>query len=104
MERLGNTQGVATVCMNLGVVQTQIGEWPKAISSLSRSQQLFESIGDKRGTAQVRANLGMLYSKHGERNKARAYWSQALEIFDALGSKNEGDIVRKWLKGLPREN
>jgi tetratricopeptide (TPR) repeat protein len=104
MERLGNTQGAATVSMNLGVVQTQMGEWPKAISSLGRSLQLFESIGDKRGMAQVRANLGMLYSKHGERNKARAYWSQALEMFDALGSKNEGDIVRKWLKGQPREN
>ena len=104
MERLGNTPGVATVCMSLGVVQTQMGDWPKAINSLGRAQQLFESTGDKRGTAQVRANLGMLYSKHGERNKARAYWSQALEIFDALGSKNEGDIVRKWLKGLPREN
>ena len=104
LERLGNTQGIATICMNLGVVQTQMGEWPKAISSLGRSLQLFESIGDKRGTGQVRANLGMLYSKHGERNKARAYWSQALEIFDALGSKNEGDIVRKWLKGLPRES
>ena len=61
-------------------------------------------ISDKRGTARVRANLGMLYSKHGERNKARAYWSQALEMFDALGSKNEGDIVRKWLKGLPRDS
>ena len=104
MERLGNTQGVATVSMNLGVVQTQMGEWPKAISSLGKSLQLFESVGDKRGAAQVRANLGMLYFKHGERNKARAYWSQALEVFDALGSKNEGDIVRKWLKGLPREN
>jgi tetratricopeptide (TPR) repeat protein len=104
MERLGNTQGVATVSMNLGVVQTQMGEWSKAVNSLGRSLHLYESMGDKRGTAQVRANLGMLYSKHGERNKARAYWSQALEIFDALGSKNEGDIVRKWLKGQPREN
>jgi hypothetical protein len=60
-------------------------------------------MGDKRGTAQVWANLGMLYSKHGERNKARAYWTQALEVFDALGSQNEGDIVRKWLRGLPRD-
>ena len=104
LEKLMNLQGVATIYMNLGIVEMQKGEWAKAITALSRSLQFYERVGDRHGLGQARANLGVLYANHGERNKARAYWMQALELFDSLGAQNEGDVVRKWLKNLPREN
>jgi Tfp pilus assembly protein PilF len=93
---------MATIYMNLGTVQTQMGEWRQAVNSLSKSLQIREQLGDSHGMAQTRTNLGVLYAKHGETAKARALWGQALEVFYFLGSQNEVDIVRKWLKNLPQ--
>jgi tetratricopeptide (TPR) repeat protein len=103
MEKLNNAAGLAEIYMNLGVAQIQMEAWSEALVSLTKSMQLRQRLGDVHGMAKTRANLGMLYARHGEKVKARAFWMQALEIFDSLGSRNEADIVRRWLKGLPRE-
>ncbi|MCL4394521.1 MAG: tetratricopeptide repeat protein, partial [Chloroflexi bacterium] len=103
MEGFGTEAGMAEVYMHLGTTLTQQENWNRALAALTKSMQIRQKLGDARGIAETRANLGMLYAKHGETVKARALWNQALEVLDSLGSRSEADIVRRWLKSLPRD-
>jgi predicted ATPase/class 3 adenylate cyclase len=88
----GDSFGVATALMNLGILYYARGMWSKAAESFEHSDRLRHEIGCMPGRALNMRNLGMLRVAMGDHNQARRDLELSLVIARRLGDDYE--IVR----------
>ena len=87
MTEVGDKQGEAACCGNLGIVFESVGEYAKAEKYLQKGITIMTEIGDKHGEAACYLNLGKVFHSVGEYAKAEKYLQKALTIMTEVGDK-----------------
>jgi tetratricopeptide (TPR) repeat protein len=85
-EMLGNVDGIAVTCFNLGHVYTLRGDFERAGENLDRCLALWERAGSDYGVAAAWMNTGLLRLKRGELRGAEAALARSQAAFEAVGS------------------
>jgi tetratricopeptide (TPR) repeat protein len=85
-EMLGNADGIAVTCFNLGHVYTLRGDFERAGENLDRCLALWERAGSDYGVAAAWMNTGLLRLKRGELRGAEAALARSQTAFEAVGS------------------
>ena len=89
---IGDRNGEASSCGNLGTVFQSVGEYDKAREYLEKALAIRVEIGDKEGEATDYGNLGTVFQSVGDYDKAREYHEKALAIRVEIGDK-EGEAT-----------
>jgi tetratricopeptide (TPR) repeat protein len=83
---LGHRLGEADALGNLGITQRDLGDYPAAAASLTRSLMLFRDGGNRVGQTWVLNDLGLLQQLTGDYPAAAASHQQALGFHRDLGN------------------
>jgi tetratricopeptide (TPR) repeat protein len=83
----GQTDMVAEMQTNIGLVHRALGENQQALDVMSDALSTFQEIGDALRTAQVMGNLGGVYMELGDKEQAYQCYRQAADVFEELGEK-----------------
>ena len=110
--------GIANAFNNIGFVNMNNGEIPKALEYYRKSLKLREEVGNKSGIAVSINNIGFIYNNQGDIESALEWFIKGLKIQEEIGDKkgmatllnnigliynNQGDIPKalEWfLKAL----
>ena len=85
----GNRPGEITTLNNLGVFQSTIGDYPKALISLDTALKGSVALGQKRVIAITYSNLAQLNNDQGLYAKGLDYYQKSLDIQKAIGSRGD---------------
>ncbi len=83
----GDTVNEATMCNNIGVVYSKLGETRKALDYLNQALPLYRAVGNRADEATALKLVGALYIELGEPQQALDYFNQALPLFRAVGDR-----------------
>lgn len=84
--RLGDGQRAVHCLINIGILATKLGDFPRALNALSEAySQACEPLDNPAAQAQCLINLGLLYENMGDDQRALSTCEQALAV---LGSMN----------------
>jgi len=86
-EALGDREGVAAACGNLGNCYCSTGDYGRAREMHEQCREICEALGDRVGVAAACANLGFCHLSTGEYGQARELNQQARAICAALGDR-----------------
>ena len=73
-EALGDREGVATACANLGLCYCSTGDFARARAKLEQHKAMAEALGDRAGVATACRNLGGCYASTGEYATALTFY------------------------------
>jgi tetratricopeptide (TPR) repeat protein len=75
--------------LNMGIVYSLQGDYPKAFEYDFKALKLAEEIGDRSDIAIKLRNIGAIYFQQGDYSKALVYFLKGLKMQEQLGNKNE---------------
>jgi len=90
--KIGFEKGIATAYTNIGIVNDELGKYPKATEYDSMSLAINMKIGNKAGAARNLGSLGIVYDDQGNFTKSLEYYAKALAIYEEC--KDEKDIAK----------
>ena len=80
----------------IGLIYSEIGDYPNALSSLLASAKISERIGDKLNLANSHGNLMQVYLQLGNTERAAEFGEKALAVFEEIGyQRNEAATLVK---------
>lgn len=79
-------RGLASVYNNLGLVEQDLGNYPRAIACFSYALINDDVSGDSTGRALTLSNLGTVYLYKGQYSRAKQYFEHALRIGQQTGN------------------
>ena len=74
---------------NLGIVQSQTGDYPAAAASLIQALGMYDELGDRWGQARVLNYLGEMLSRSGDGQQARDHHARALALAREISSPRQ---------------
>lgn len=80
-----------TLC-NMGVVYTDLGDYPHALDYYFESLEIAEAIGYTSGAAMCLTNIGVVYTEQGYNDKSLDYYFQSLRLEQQAGNKSGIEI------------
>jgi transcriptional regulator with GAF, ATPase, and Fis domain/Flp pilus assembly protein TadD len=83
--RIEDREGIANVYNNLGLAYKNACQWDKAIRSLTKAKEIYESLGMTRRLARTLGNLGIVYTKTRDFHEAISHLRRARKLVLALG-------------------
>jgi len=83
----GQTDMVAEMKVNIGLVHRSLGESQQALELIEEALHTFQDLGDQMRIAQVQGNLGGVYQALNDKERAELAYRQAAEIFKELGEE-----------------
>ena len=87
--RIGRHDRIEGGCQNnIGLIYTEIGDYPNALSSFLTSAKILERVGNRLDLALVHGNLMGLYLKLGNPEQARYFGEKTLTIYEEIGNKH----------------
>ncbi len=92
MQNENNFFGKLGAFMGLGVVYSNLGDYPKAIENYKMAQEFALKIGDKKNASSLVMNLGNAYYNLGDSIKALEYFNEAYKIKTEINDR-EGQAV-----------
>jgi tetratricopeptide (TPR) repeat protein/transcriptional regulator with XRE-family HTH domain len=84
---LGNTNGMADVHLNLGIVARREGRYPDALEEGGRALELSRHDGDRVGEARAMNNIGWCYLTMGDYRQALDHCRRAVTVHEAAGNR-----------------
>ncbi|MFT7611863.1 MAG: serine phosphatase RsbU (regulator of sigma subunit), partial [Parvicellaceae bacterium] len=84
----GNKKGIARCLNNIGLIYSNQGDIPNALTYYHKSLTLLEEIGYKKGIATTLSNLGGLELQQGELTQAKSHAIRSMELAKELGFPN----------------
>ena len=91
-KRMDNKKVISAFMESLGLVYSNLGNYPKALSYHEQALKINRKIGNKQGKGLNLGNIGAIYTDLGDYPKALSYYEQALKISREIGNKKrEGD-------------
>ena len=84
-ESLGDREGVARACCNLGLCFHSTGEYARAAALHEQDRAICESLGDLEGVARACCNLGLCFYHKGDYARASALHKQGAALSEELG-------------------
>ncbi len=82
---VGDTMGMASTLLSLGVGAHSLGDYVQATIRYEESLPLLYKAGDKQGAAFVLASLGLTLFYQGDQERARTLCEESLAIFREIG-------------------
>ncbi len=79
-DTVANTQRLAFIANNVGIVYNRLGNADKALEYYNKSLNLKSRLNDSLAVANALNNIGLIYSNKREFEKARKYYEKSLEI------------------------
>src|ERR1022692_694877 len=95
--RDGDRQAEAIALAELGDTQHLTGDYPAAITSLTRALELYRGLGDPLGESGVLHDLGFVQRLTGDHKKAAASLARALDLYCDLRDRLGEAVVRTEL-------
>jgi tetratricopeptide (TPR) repeat protein/transcriptional regulator with XRE-family HTH domain len=86
-QRLGDRLAEGRALNNLGIVYSDLGDFPKAIGYYQQRLIIARAIGDRLGEGSTLNNLGLTYIDLGQPFRAISYFEQDLVIARELGDR-----------------
>ena len=77
----------ASTLSNIGVVNRNQGDYPKALDYDFKALKTYEELQDKHGIAVIIGNIGLIYYNQGDYQKALDYYFKSLKKGEELGDK-----------------
>ncbi len=87
-EMLGNLDGIARICFNLGNAYTLRGNFERAEKNLNRCLELWERASSDYGIAATYMNVGLLHLRRGELPESESALTHSRTSFEAIGSND----------------
>ena len=84
-EVLGDREGVAAACCNLGLCYYSTGDYGRARELHEQHKTMAEALGDSAGVAGASGNLGNCYQCMGDYGRARELHEQRMAMAEAMG-------------------
>jgi tetratricopeptide (TPR) repeat protein len=84
-ERIGNTASIGFVDLNLGEINTYLGEWEEAEGSFERGTSALKSVGASWFAAFAPLHRGHLRVRQGRWDEARSELSEAIALAEPIG-------------------
>jgi uncharacterized protein HemY len=84
-ERIGEVEGLALACTNLGVLYTDRGEWAKAEEHLHRAFTIAQHIAHPSQLALVHMSLGRLYLLQARWTDCARHLDAAISLYAGAG-------------------
>ena len=85
-------KAMASTTGNIGVVYSNLGNYPQALKYYFRTLEVMEKIDNKKAIATMLGNIGIIYYYEGDYPEAMKYYLKALEMAEELG--NESAVSR----------
>jgi CHAT domain-containing protein/tetratricopeptide (TPR) repeat protein len=87
--------GQGVTLLNLGNVQSLLGQDDRALDSFRQSLEIAREVGDRRGESILVGNLGSVLLDRGQPARALEYFERQRELTRALGNRNEEGLALK---------
>jgi len=87
-ESLGDFDGIAITCFNLGDVYTLMGDFESAEANLRRCLTLWRQMRSDYGEAAAYMNIGQLHLRREELSEAQAALTRSQTLFETIGSED----------------
>ena len=84
-EVLGDREGVAAACCNLGLCYYSMGDYARASELHEQHKTMAEALGDRVGVAGACGNLGNCYQCMGDYARARELHEERMAMAEAMG-------------------
>ena len=82
-------KGIAEANNNLGCINIQQGNYPKALEYWLKALKIDEELNNKKGISSRLGYIGIVYKEQGDYTKALDYYFRALKMKEELGDKSE---------------
>lgn len=82
---IGDQQSEAVSLNIIGIIYTNLGDYPKAIENFEQSLAIARDIGDREGEANSLENLAKVYKNLGDDSKATDFQQESLDIKQEIG-------------------
>jgi tetratricopeptide (TPR) repeat protein len=86
-EKLGNSNYLSIIYIDLGNAYSDLGDYQKAIEYQNKQLQIALQIGNKKREGQAYGNLGNAYSSLGDYQKAIEFQNKRLKVALQIGDK-----------------
>ncbi|HZV13015.1 MAG TPA: tetratricopeptide repeat protein, partial [Candidatus Kapabacteria bacterium] len=86
-ERIGDRPGIATAVGRLGVINSILTNYEKALTYSISSLEIHESLGNRAGIASAMNTIGNIHQFLGAYEKALDYFARSMEIQESLGDR-----------------
>jgi tetratricopeptide (TPR) repeat protein/DNA-binding CsgD family transcriptional regulator len=82
-EKNPTVEGYCQIC--IGMIYSEFGDYPAALSAFYTSAKIMERIGDKLNLANAYGNLTHIYLQLGNTEQATSFGDKALSVFEDIG-------------------
>ena len=86
-EELSDSDEIASILNNMGIVHYYRGETDAALGYWERSISIYEELGDRQGMGSVLGNMGNAYYRKGDYDMSLDYMKKALAIDEEIDDK-----------------
>ena len=86
-EKLSDSDEIASILNNMGIVHFYRGETDAALGYWERSISIYEELGDRQGMGSVLGNMGNAYYRKGDYDMSLDYMKKALAIDEEIDDK-----------------
>ena len=86
-EELSDSDEIASILNNMGIVHFYRGETDAALGYWERSISIYEELGDRQGMGSVLGNMGNAYYRKGDYDMSLDYMKKALAIDEEIDDK-----------------
>ena len=86
-EELSDSDEIASILNNMGIVHFYRGETDTALGYWERSNSIYEELGDRQGMGSVLGNMGNAYYRKGDYDMSLDYIKKGLAIDEEIDNK-----------------
>jgi tetratricopeptide (TPR) repeat protein len=101
-DRMAKAPVTATIYLEKGYLNSQIGNYPQSRESFTQGLELTKSAKDLKGQALALEGLGIASIKMGDNNAARDHLTKAKSLYDQLGEKLLVNEMHLYLNKIPK--
>ncbi len=94
---LGDKEGVAIICNNIGGIRLKLGYYREGLENLIAAAGIFEDIGDTYGAAAIYNNIAVVCRKQHDLEVSLNYYHQALRLSQKL---NDNEMIAGILHNM----
>ena len=96
-EELSDSDEIASILNNMGIVHYYRGETDAALGYWERSISIYEELGDRQGMGWSRGNMGNAYYRKGDYDMSLDYMKKSLVLAEEIDNKRS---IGLWMSNI----